>query len=268
MGDGYGLSNSLVDKAVSTAQQRMEEQGFEARRELMKYDKVLASQRTALYSVRDSLLQANTGELQDTVSDLAATAAERVTQQWLEGEWIDEDFDTVGLKSALAQEFGVNAPVVRWVHTDELEPKDIRNEVRSLVSKAVTDSVNSLALPVVRAILLSTLDRQWVTHLTALDELRASIGLRAMAQQNPVYAFAEEGKRLFAGLRGEWATTAVSELRSAVTYTRAAAGEAPDEESLTPEQRVHLTQFQRFVTRNEPCPCGSGKRFKFCHGVL
>jgi preprotein translocase subunit SecA len=265
---GEGLSHQLLDKVVSMAQKRMEEQGFQARRDLLKYDRVLAAQRLAFYGVRNELLEQEHEALVAQAEDLAATAADKVTEEWLDTEWLPDDFDVVGFKNALSQTFAVTAPVISWVHQEDLEPREIRVKARELVAAKAREWATNQEVEALRATLLQELDQQWVRHLTELAELQVAIGLRVVAQQNPGYAFAQDAKRLFEALRPAWAFEAVQLLKSRANFTLASSGNTEAVLELTPTQRVQLTMLQRFVTRNEACPCGSGHRFKACHGRL
>ncbi len=261
---------TLLNKAVLTAQRRMEEQGFEARRELLKYDKVLAAQRNALYSVRNSLLDSTPSALAEQAGDLAEEVAAQLASDWFPADWVEDNFDELGFKAAIEQTFEAKSvPVIKWLHTDDLSVSEIRKELGAIARNSLRDCALGLDEATVRSVLLVSLDKQWVEHLSALDELRSAIGLRSFAQQNPVYAYAADSKRLFEGVRQSWAVLAVSELLQARQFQAVAEeGDSADTTSLTAEQRVALVTVQRFVTRNEPCPCGSGHRFKFCHGRL
>jgi preprotein translocase subunit SecA len=264
-----GVSHPLVDKVVALAQKRLERQGFQARLELMKYDGALSAQRKALYALRNELLTETAEELGEHAQELAVIAALEVSREWLDGDWLDEEnFDALGLKQALKESFDVSAPVLGWVHQEQLEPAALRDRVGQLVAARVAQWMQDIATEQARALLLQALDRQWVEHLTRLDELRAAIGLRTMAQQNPVYAFTRESKRMFEELKTGWAFAVVQDLKDRATLVAAIGGDSAAAGELNEEQRVQLVLFQRHVTRNEACPCGSGRRFKACHGRM
>lgn len=264
-----GVSHPLVDKVVALAQKRLERQGFQARLDLMKYDGALSAQRQALYALRNQLLAESPEELREHAQELGELAALEVSKEWLGGEWLDEaSFDALGLKEALKESFDVSAPVLGWVHQEELEPAAMRERVGRLVAARAGEWLDTLAPEQARATLLQALDRQWVEHLTRLDELRAAISLRTMAQQNPVYAFTRDSKRMFEELKSAWAFAVMQDLKDRATFVAAMSGDNAATVALNGEQRVHLSLFQRHVTRNESCPCGSGQRFKACHGLL
>jgi len=264
-----GVSHRLVDKVVALAQQRLERQGFQARLELMKYDGALSAQRQGLYALRNQLLSETPEELVEHAQELAVIAAEDVSREWLDGEWLDEEnFDALGLKQALKETFDVTAPVLGWMHQESLEPLQMRERVGELVSARTAEWLAQMPPELSRGVLLQALDRQWVEHLTRLDELKASIGLRSMAQQNPVFAFTRESKRMFEELKTAWAFAAIEDLKDRAIFTAAVSGDHAAAAELNEEQKVQLTMFQRHVTRNEACPCGSGKRFKDCHGRM
>jgi preprotein translocase subunit SecA len=262
-----GVSHPLVSKFVAVAQQRLERQGFQARLQLMKYDGALSAQRKALYALRNQLLEESLTELTEHVQELATLAAAEVSSEWLGSEWLEEDFDALGLKAALKESFDITAPVVGWVHQEELEPAEMRTRVEALVAERSVQWLSTLPATEIRGVLLRCLDVQWVEHLTRLEELKSAIGLRTMAQENPVYAFTRESKRMFSDIKSGWAFAAVQELKSRATMTAAMAGDAQAATELTADQHVNLVMFHRHVRRNEDCPCGSGRRFKVCHGI-
>lgn len=263
-----GVSHPLVSKVVAVAQQRLERQGFQARLQLMKYDGALSAQRKALYALRNQLLEESAADLTEHVQELASLAAQDVSGEWLSNDWLDEDFDALGLKATLKETFDVTAPVLGWVHQEDLEPAQMRQRVVDLVAERSIQWLSPLPADVVRSVLLRCLDTQWVEHLTRLEELKSAIGLRSMAQENPVFAFTRESKRMFADIKTGWAFAAVQDFKARATFTAAMEGDAQAAAELTTDQRVSLTVFQRHVRRNEDCPCGSGHRFKACHGQL
>jgi preprotein translocase subunit SecA len=265
---GEGVSSPLLDKVVTLAQKRMEQQGFQSRLDLMKYDKVLASQRDGLYAVRNEFVDEGLSGLRAQALSLAGDASEAVCAEWLPVEEGEPNFDAVGFKEALGQLFGITLPVVAWYYQDDLEPAAIRRKVREAVQGQVGTWCDSAPEASIRAALLTTLDQQWMAHLTRLDELRESVGLRAMAQQSPVVAFSLEAKRLFQALKAGWAFEAVQQLKELALFVAAADGDVKAAGGLKGGQKVQLALFQRHVSRNESCPCGSEMRFKFCHGML
>jgi len=261
------LGGATVGRLVTAAQQAVELQGFTARKSLLKFDSVLAAQRGAVYELRAHLL---TGDALDYVQ---ASSLETVTA-WLASNMPDgsfpETWDAGALKRSLAEELGLDAPLLRWISVDELVQEEIAEKILALARERLL--AVELTEAEARALAVATLDEAWAEHLTVLKELQDSAGLKSMAGQNAAQQFPKEAFELFQGFKtgvsAQICRTVMPEdsLRKREDALRARR-EARD---LAQQNQAKVAEAleQGWIGRNASCPCGSGKRFKDCHGKL
>lgn len=264
---GQALGGSSIGRLVTAAQQSVELQGFSARKSLLKFDTVLAEQRTAVYALRDQLL--HEGAL-PYVCGAALAAVELWLSENMPKDSFPETWDSGALKRTLATDYGLDVPLLRWVNVEELSAEEIFQKTMALA----VDKLDALALTeaTARALALRTLDEAWAEHLTVLKELQDSAGLKSMAGQNAAHQFPKEAFALFQSfsksLGDELARQLLPDNR--LTLQQQALEQQRDalEQGRAASAKVQDALTQRWVSRNEPCPCESGLRFKDCHGKL
>jgi preprotein translocase subunit SecA len=254
---------------VRAAQRRAQSQGFDARRSLMRTDKVLSAQRAAVYDLRTQLLQ-------DEPCAQYVRAQLRVQAQALAHEfWPDEfldpaQLDARALKTALEERLGLTLPVAGWLREEELTREDLAQRIEQQAAEALRERGPDLAHQ--RSVLLATLGRLWSEHLGIMDELHKALSLKPPTGMNPLHQYSREAFLLFEGFGAQLGAQALAQISrtwasppaSVVAQPEPTSASAPATPS--PEQRVALAAHRRWLHRNEPCPCGSGLRFKRCHG--
>lgn len=260
---GSALGGTTVAKLVTAAQQAVENQGFSARKSLMQFDQVLADQRTAVFALRDGLL--DEGARDHVRGSVTAAVATWVGRNFLGGSDVSE-WPVADLKRELLEEFGVNVPLLGWVGKDALEPAEMANRVQALCAEQLQvelpDEAQCLRLT------LETLDGCWADHLTALADLRQAVSLKSKTGFNPVYQYHKDAFELFQVFEESLARQLASAVLSKSRKRARAEAEAAKLAQQAATQKVTQALEQRWVTRNEACPCGSGKRFRDCHGKL
>jgi preprotein translocase subunit SecA len=282
MEEGQPLESRMVTKAIETAQSKVEAYHFDIRKHVVEYDDVMNTQRDVIYAERDKVLSGES--LEETVLEMVEEELEAMGRQHLEAAPPDlEGFRTavetiVPLGDALASEDAVTA------QAEELIERviDLANERYDQLEEQHGEQMQRL---IERAILLRTIDLLWVQHLTAMDEMRQGIGLRAYGQSNPLVAYKREAhdmwEQLLENIRGMVARqlfhATVNVARAPVAATpRNVRESGPSEPGEEPEAvavgasaaaRGGAAQRVRKVGRNDLCPCGSGKKYKRCHGV-
>ncbi len=262
------LTGPAVGKFVEQAQRALEEHGFGARKQLLQFDHICAQQREAVYGLRESLFESES--VRELLRVAVTERVEDLIAQYVPDVMDESGWDLKGLKTALKR-MGVDAPVLRWMTQGDYE-HDERTEVLETrlteLLQARLDAVLQAGTEVAATAVFDALDENWSGHLSELEELRASMDLQGKAGQNPMFVFAREARNRFEsfgqGVRA-WALQVVlagdaSELESDTQRRRRLERQA--------RQTVNAALTERWVTRNEPCPCGSGKRFKHCHGRL
>ena len=291
MPEGEAIEAGIVTRSIESAQRKVEARNFDIRKQLLEYDDVSNDQRKVIYQQRNDIIDAV--ELRAQVDLLRDGCFADVVRQYIPAGSVEEQWDTPGLTRVMAEEWSVVAPVSQWV--EEAQAIDDEEIVERVVAKAKLVFEAKVALvgetnftQFERMVLLQTIDTHWRDHLSALDYLRQGIHLRGYAQKQPKQEYKREAFLLFGQLLDsvkndvtrtlmtvrlqspEQVTEAAAQLESRaesisnVTYT--APTETGEVQQFVDPQTV-ATEVPR-VGRNEPCPCGSGKKYKHCHGQL
>ncbi len=289
MPEGEAIEHPMVTRSLESAQRKVEQRNFDIRKQLLEYDDVSNDQRKVIYQQRNELLE--TDDISDTITAMREGVVHDLFRTHIPAESVEEQWDLPALEKSLAAEYLLQLPIVEWFKaettlSDEQALRRILDAANAMY-QAKVDLVGAEQWhPFERNVMLQTLDSHWREHLAALDHLRQGIHLRGYAQQDPKQAYKREAFQLFEGLldavRNEVSKLLMTvQIRSAEDIEdmeEAEAAPALDnvqyhhadyEEALAQavskkpaEQMVHK------VGRNEPCPCGSGKKYKHCHGKL
>ncbi len=301
MRPGEAIESKLLTRQIERAQRKVEAHNFDIRKNLLEYDDVANDQRKVVYSQRTELM--DTDDVSESIVNIREEVVGITVEQYIPPGSLDEMWDADGLSQALESEFGVRADVSRWIREDDqLNAEDIAErciaEVAQAYEKKVGDIGAELMRGVEKQVMLRQLDHHWKEHLAGMDALRMGIGLRAYAQKNPKQEYKREAFEMFGAMLEQVKHDTVSILSririqgeedvAEVNARRKAAGNmqfqhadapalgggqqaAPPQGGQTPPPQQPAEPFvrdSRKVGRNEPCPCGSGKKFKQCHGKL
>ena len=291
MPEGEAIEAGIVTRSIESAQRKVEARNFDIRKQLLEYDDVSNDQRKVIYQQRNDIIDAT--ELRAQVDLLRDGCFTDVVRQYIPNGSMEEQWDTQGLARVLADEWSVVAPVSQWV--EEAQAIDDDEIVERVVAKAklVFDAKVALVgesnfTQFERMVLLQTIDTHWRDHLSALDYLRQGIHLRGYAQKQPKQEYKREAFELFGQLldsvKNDVTRTLMTvRLQSPEQVSEAAADLESRAESISnvtytaPTETGEVQQYvdPQTVTadvprvgRNEPCPCGSGKKYKHCHGQL
>lgn len=294
MEEGEAIEHPWVSRAIENAQRKVEGHNFDIRKQLLEFDDVANDQRKVVYEQRNELMA--TDDVSETVVSMRDTVLNDVVSIYIPPNSIDEQWSIPGLESALRDDFSLDLNIAQWLEQDdELHEEILRQrivEAAEAECQAKEETVgDELMRHFEKAIMLQTLDGQWKEHLAQMDYLRQGINLRGYAQKDPKQEFKRESFQLFTNMldtikhdvisyisrvkvRDPEDVAAVEEQRrqsAEVEYqheqAEGIAGEA-EEETPAPTQAEPYTRDGKKVGRNEPCPCGSGKKFKQCHGAL
>jgi len=291
MPEGEAIEAGIVTRSIESAQRKVEARNFDVRKQLLEYDDVANDQRKVIYQQRNEILDATT--LREQIDALRDGCFADLVHAHVPPGSVEEQWDLPGLEKSLREEWGVDVPVTQWVsEADEMDPEEIVARVQA-AAKAAFDAKVALVgeqsfTSFERVVLLQTIDAQWREHIAALDYLRQGIHLRGYAQKQPKQEYKREAFTLFAQLldtvkndvtrllmnvrvqSAEQIEQAAEQLEekaesiSNVTYT---APTETGEPEVTADPATARADVPR-VGRNEPCPCGSGKKYKHCHGKL
>ena len=296
MPDGEPIEAGMVSRAIESAQRKVEGRNFDIRKQLLEYDDVANDQRRETYQLRNQVLEAQ--GVNDLVANLRADVFGEVVATYLSAESLPEQWDIAGLERELQAEWGIHLLLQDRIHSaNEVEVEDVTAWVHEAVESAYQAKIEladrSSFDAFERSVFLYSLDTHWRGHLAALDYLRQGIHLRGYAQKDPKQEYRREAFELYAELlqsvkRDVTRTIMTVKIQSAaqlndaslaiqedleqlrdLQYQHAQLNDGPSEEKevITSEVQTRVNAVPK-VGRNEPCPCGSGKKYKQCHGAL
>ncbi|MBU0744210.1 MAG: preprotein translocase subunit SecA [Gammaproteobacteria bacterium] len=293
------IEHSLVSRAVENAQRKVEGHNFDIRKGLLEFDNVANEQRQVIYKQRDELMEA--GDIAETIEVMRGDVISSVIDTFIPPQSIEEQWDVSGLERQLQQDFGVKMHISDWLaqdaslHEESLRTK-ITNELAEIYREKEAQVDSESMRNIERSIMLQVLDTQWKEHLAAMDHLRDSIHLRGYAQQNPKQEYKREAFHMFTRMLDNIKRDVVRVLYSIHIKTKEDAAEVEEERRRVAQQEQNKLNFihapggtaaandsesegekddnspfvreEPKVGRNDSCPCGSGKKFKHCHGQL
>ena len=281
MKEGEALEHSWLNKTIANAQKKVEGMHYDARKHLLEYDDVANDQRKVVYQLRDELMGTeDVKERYETIRDgvLSDLFFEYISPKVLEADW-----DVEGLESALALNYSSNIPIQKSIDEglDVDQLLKIILEGFMLSHQAKESAIGSETMRTFeKAVMLRALDQHWKDHLAVMDQLRQSVNLRGYGQKNPVQEYKRESFSMFTVLldtiNGEMVQALCSlNVDQANAQSAPSSGELQSQEKTSPAQakkpiaprpRITRQPSKLKVGRNDPCPCGSGKKYKQCHG--
>lgn len=293
MEKGEAIEHRMVTGAIENAQRKVEARNFDYRKQLLEYDDVANDQRRVIYQQRNDLLDADT--IEEAIAGIREDVINDVISNYIPPQSMAEQWDVPALEQSLLADFGVEVPIAQWLKEDaKLYEEPLRAKIIDLMNNFYTEKASRLASVIrglERQVMLHVLDTLWKEHLLNMDHLRQGIGLRAYAQKNPKQEYKRESFELFQTLLNNLKHEVTRVLFRVEPITpeqmeameRAQAAEAERARRLQQLQhdqvsgftgevvqqpQVALTRRGAKVGRNDPCPCGSGLKFKACHGKL
>ena len=289
MQEGEAIEHPWVSKAIENAQRKVEARNFDIRKQLLEFDDVANDQRKAIYEQRNELLDAQ--EIGASIEGIRADVFNAVIDEYIPPQSLEEMWDVAGLENRLANDFDLHLPIAKWLDEDNnLHEETLREQVIAEAEKQYRLKEEVVGEPMMRhfekGVMLQTLDTLWKEHLAAMDYLRQGIHLRGYAQKNPKQEYKRESFEMFTDMLENLKLDVISTLSKVrvrmpeeveqVEAQRRAEAEriaqkqkySHDEADEQGETGGTVVRGERKVGRNEPCPCGSGKKYKQCHGVL
>lgn len=300
MEKGAALESRMLSRSIENAQRKVEAYNFDIRKQLLEYDDVANEQRKVIYRQRDELLTAN--HIGDTIHDIGQYVMRQLVDTFIPLHSMEEEWDVPGLERRLENDFNLKLSVKQWLDQDNAMDEDkLRESISHAFKEAYQQKETQVTPDIMRqfekAVMLQTLDASWREHLAAMDYLRQGIHLRGYAQKNPKQEYKREAFELFGQLLDKVNYDVISALskfevkmeqdieqmeaerrnafnRQQVQYQHANAVALQEEEVAVKEEAQIYQLKQTFVRgvpkvgRNEPCSCGSGKKYKQCHGKL
>ena len=293
---GEAIEHPWVTRAIENAQRKVEGHNFDIRKQLLDYDDVANDQRKVIYEQRNEIMSSD--DVSETIQAIRADVVNGLIDTYVPPQSLEDQWDIPGLEEALEQ-FGLQLPVKQWLEDDhDLHEETLRQRILQAVEQTYAEKEAQTGAAVMRhfekAVMLQVLDSMWKDHLAAMDHLRQGIGLRGYAQKNPIQEYKRDAFEMFGQLldkikhevisvltrvkvRAEEDVQAVEEQRRsqapmqfehAQATAMAAGGGEMGQVDEPEETHTPFVREGRKVGRNEPCPCGSGKKYKQCHGQV
>lgn len=291
--DGEAIVHPWINKALERAQKKVEARNFDTRKNLLKYDDVTNDQRKVIFEQRIELMDAT--DLTDTVADMRHEVVDMLVMKHIPERAYAEQWDAAGLKTGVQQLLNLDLPIEEWVQEEGIAEDDIRERVMQAADAAAKDRAERFGPEIMtyveRSILLQTLDNLWREHIVNLDHLRSVVGFRGYAQRDPLQEYKAEAFELFQALLANLREVVTAQLMRVELVQEAPSEPQPPSimqahhiDATTGEDEFSMGGFQQVaapenrdpsnpqswgrVGRNEPCPCGSGKKYKHCHGAF
>ena len=306
IGDGEAIGSKWLSKAIETAQKKVEARNYDIRKQVVEYDDVMNDQRKVIYEQRADIMDADT--VGDVVEDMRAETVNTIVGGACPPGTYPEQWDIAGMKAGLAETLNIEPQIEAWLQEEAIDPEIIEDRVQKMADAMVGEKAASLDpetwIRVEKSILLQNLDHHWKEHLATLDALRQVVHLRAYAQKTPINEYKQEAFSLFERML----TNIREDVTRTIAFAQFQIEEAPALPSLPDFITSHFDPFsgdddtndrdagsgfittrlpplsipqpdgsaigqdpaawEGTVSRNSPCPCGSGRKYKHCHGAV
>ncbi len=296
MPEGEAIEHPWVTRAIENAQRKVEARNFDIRKQLLDFDDVANDQRSVIYQQRNELLESD-HDITETITAVRESVLTNLFSLYIPPQSVEEQWDVPGLEKALASEYQLHLPIQKWlVEESDLHEESLCERIIDIVAQHYQGKVDQIGAHIMhqyeRALMLQIIDAHWREHLAALDHLRHGIHLRGYAQKNPKQEYKREAFELFTNMleeikaevtrilltvqiRNEQQVEAVTETMKSpekIEYHHddaSAVGVGGNTANQSEEKSVQpfVRQGDK-VGRNQPCPCGSGKKYKQCHGKI
>ncbi|MGX3067297.1 preprotein translocase subunit SecA [Ursidibacter arcticus] len=283
--EGEAMESKLLTKVIASAQAKVEAHNFDGRKQLLQYDDVANEQRKAIYEQRNYLLESD--DISAMIDTIRTDVFNAVIDQYIPPQSIEEMWDIPALENRLKQEFAMDLPIEQWLNDEkDLHEDTLRERIISLAKTQYAEKEAMVGEEIMRnfekGVMLQNLDELWKEHLSAMDYLRKGIHLRGYAQKDPKQEYKKESFAMFTNMLDHLKSNVISILSRIQVRSQEEVEQAERErQALAEQESAHyheenseqenaLAEEQDLsnlnIGRNEPCPCGSGKKYKHCHG--
>ena len=275
MDDGQPLEHKFITRAIESAQRKVETRNFDIRKSLLEYDDVANEQRKVIYEERNALLEGK--DISETIHTIFEDVLDNVISNYIQPNSLPEQWDLEELQKRLAAVYNLDAPVSQWMkENDKLVENDIRDKIIALGHEMYQKKCDVIGpenqKQLEKQVMLQCIDSLWKEHLAAMDYMRQGIGLQGYAQKNPKNEYKIQSFNLFSKMLDNLKDQVVSilcriQVRLKSPEEAEAEQKAIEERNEEAKMREEAKQYAGMhIGRNDPCPCGSGKKFKVCHG--
>ena len=259
--EGEVITHSLITKALERAQQKVESHNYDIRKQILKFDDILNDQRKIIYSNRKEILATN--DQSEIVQEMINDFIDEIILECIPPKKYSHEWNASLLKSKINQIFNINLPIDDWFNEEGVDEEEINKRVFDQVNKAYVEKINKYSPELLafaeKRVMLFQIDKDWREHLAAMDTLRSSVNLRAMGGKDPFYEYRKESFDYFNEM--------LSSQNEKVLQTLFKLELVAENQASNYTKKVDATNIiTKKIGRNDPCPCGSGKKYKICHG--
>lgn len=290
MQPGEPIEHTLVTKAIENAQRKLEGYHFDVRKQLLDYDNVANDQRKVIYTQRAAIM--GMSDPQEVVEGMREEVIDKLTDTFIPPHSLEDQWDAQGLSQALLEDFQIKADIKQWIEDDHaIQPEQIKEKIFALCVSRYMDKQKLAGREVIaqfeKSVILQTMDNHWREHLASMDYLRQGIHLRGYAQKDPKQEYKREAFSLFKAMLDNMKYDIIRLLSSVEVQTAEDVNAVEEQrradqahkmqflhedeaitESTPQNSEITFRRTEKKIGRNDPCPCGSGKKYKSCHGSL
>ena len=260
--EGEAITHSLITRALERAQQKVESHNYDTRKQILKFDDILNDQRKIIYQNRKEILI--TSDQSEIIKEMIIELADSIILESIPPKKYSHEWNGDLLKNKINEIFGINLPINAWIDEENVDDDEIKKRTLDQINKKYADKKNRYSNDLMqfaeKRIMLYQIDKDWKDHLAAMDSLRGSVNLRAMGGKDPFYEYKKESFDYFDQMLS-------SQNEKVLKTLFAIEIQAYNKETKT-EKKVGVGPniLNKKIGRNDPCPCGSGKKYKICHG--
>mgnify|MGYP002525033446 FL=1 len=255
------ITHSLITKALERAQQKVESNNYDIRKQILKFDDILNDQREIIYKNRKEILATN--DQSDIVQDIITDFVSDIILECIPPKKYSHEWNAPLLQKKVKDTFFINLPIENWFNEDGVDEEEIKKRILDQVNQKYEEKRNKYSKELLsfaeKRVMLFQIDKNWREHLAAMDTLRSSVNLRAMGGKDPFYEYKKESFDYFNQMLSEQDEKVLKTLFNLELI-------ASNEDRTVVKKIDPKNIVTKKIGRNEPCPCGSGKKYKTCHG--
>ena len=265
--DGEVITHSIITKSLERAQQKVESHNFDMRKQILRFDDILNDQRKIIYQNRKEIL--NTNDQSKIIEDMILDYVNYLIEVTIPPKKYSHEWDGNLLKEKIREIFGIDVPILKWIDEEGVDDEEIKKRLLDEINQKYKEKQHQYSYELLKfaekRVMLFQIDKDWRDHLAAMDSLRGSVNLRAMGGKDPFYEYKKESFDYFDEMLSNQNERVLKTL-----FNIKLVNENNDNNNNSNRNRKQTQEPRRIITkkigRNEPCPCGSGKKYKQCHG--
>ena len=261
--DGEVITHSMITKSLERAQQKVESHNFDMRKQILKFDDILNDQRKIIYQNRKEILSTNDQSI--IIQDMISDYVDYIINVCIPPKKYSHEWDGILLNAKIKETFSIDLPILKWFDEEGVDDEEIKKRLLDEINQKYKEKQNQYSVELFKfaekRVMLFQIDKDWRDHLAAMDSLRGSVNLRAMGGKDPFYEYKKESFDYFDEMLSNQNERVLKTLFNVKLVSNN--GDVNSKKQYQEPRRI----ITKKIGRNEPCPCGSGKKYKQCHGI-